>query len=80
MKTSTGYERDFLGQFPLGLVDQPLVLTADPDVFGKIHVGTIGTGFYYGEFSAVPEPTSNLLFLFGLFLAWLRRYRCFWSH
>jgi len=70
---------DFLGQFPLGLVDQPLVLTADPDVFGKIYVGTTGTGFYYGEFSAVPEPNSFWLFLLGLFLAWIRRYRGFYS-
>jgi len=66
---------DFLGQFPLGLLDQPLVLTADPDVFGRVYVGTTGTGFYYGEFSAVPEPNPCWLFLVWLFFALLRRYR-----
>jgi photosystem II stability/assembly factor-like uncharacterized protein len=49
-----GLSWEFLGQFPLGLLDQPLVLTADPDEFGRVYVGTSGTGFYYGEFSAVP--------------------------
>ena len=63
-----GQTWDFLGQFPLGLLDQPLVLTADPDVFGRIYVGTSGTGFYYGDFSAVPEPTTSSILLLGLLL------------
>lgn len=66
---------DFLGQYPLGLVDQPLVLTADPDVFGRIYVGTTGTGFYYGDYSAVPEANSFWLFLMWLLLLLKRRFR-----
>jgi len=64
---------DFLGQFPLGLLDQPLVLTADPDIFGRLYVGTSGTGFYYGEFSAVPEPATGSLLLLGMLLVVPRR-------
>jgi hypothetical protein len=65
---------DFLGQFPLGLLDQPLVLTADPDLFGRIYVGTSGTGFYYGEFTAVPEPAAgSITMMLGLILVAARR-------
>lgn len=66
---------DFLGQFPLGLVDQPLVLTADPDIFGRIYVGTTGTGFFYGDLTAVPEPTSGGIVLPLFSVLALRRRR-----
>lgn len=35
--------------FPLGRLDQVMVLGADPDVFGRVYVGYMGSGFVYGE-------------------------------
>jgi hypothetical protein len=54
---------DFLGQFPLGIVDQPLVLGADPDLFGRVYVGTSGTGFFYGDITSETDPCDGTVLL-----------------
>lgn len=35
--------------FPLGRLDQVTVLGADPDVFGRVYIGYMGSGWLYGE-------------------------------
>lgn len=38
-----------LVDFPLGRLDQVTVLEADKDVFGRIYIGYMGSGWIYGE-------------------------------
>jgi photosystem II stability/assembly factor-like uncharacterized protein len=40
--------------FPMGRLDQVSVVEADKDVFGRVYVGYIGSGWLYGE----PAPCS----------------------
>ncbi len=58
-----GVTWDFIGQFPLGVVDQPLVLAADPDKFGRIYLGTSGTGFFYGDIASASDPCAGPILL-----------------
>lgn len=41
-----------LTDFPVGRLDQVTVIAADPDVFGRLYIGYMGSGFVYGEVSA----------------------------
>jgi hypothetical protein len=38
-----------LVDFPMGRLDQAGALGADPDVFGRVYIGYLGSGFMYGE-------------------------------
>jgi photosystem II stability/assembly factor-like uncharacterized protein len=38
-----------IADLPLGRLDQPSVLGADPNVFGRVYIGYQGSGFVYGE-------------------------------
>ncbi len=38
-----------LAEFPVGRLDQVTVLGADPDVFGRVYVGYMGSGWVWGE-------------------------------
>ena len=38
-----------IGVFPIGTLDQVTVLGADPDHFGRVYVGYMGSGFLVGE-------------------------------
>lgn len=52
-----------LTDFPVGRLDQVTVIAADPDVFGRVYIGYMGSGFVYGEISgckAMPmRPLSS---------------------
>lgn len=39
---------------PLGSLDRVIVLGADPDVFGRVYIGMMGSGWLYGE----PAPCT----------------------
>lgn len=46
-----------IGGFPMGSLDQVTVMGADPDRFGRVYVGYMGSGFVYGEPAAcAPAP------------------------
>lgn len=46
-----------IGTFPAGRLDQVTVMGADPDHFGRVYIGYMGSGFLYGEPSdCVPAP------------------------
>ncbi|WP_208605493.1 WD40/YVTN/BNR-like repeat-containing protein [Methylobacterium tarhaniae] len=38
-----------VGRFPLGSLDQVTVLGADPNQFGRVYIGYLGSGFVVGE-------------------------------
>lgn len=38
-----------LADFPNGRLDQVTSMAADPDVFGRVYIGYMGSGFLYGE-------------------------------
>lgn len=43
-----------LADFPIGRLDQVTVLGADPNVFGRVYIGYMGSGWIYGE----PAPCA----------------------
>lgn len=46
-----------IGSFPMGSLDRVTVMGADPDHFGRVYVGYMGSAFVYGEPSAcAPGP------------------------
>lgn len=50
-----------LTDFAVGRLDHISVLGADPDVFGRIYIGYVGSGFIYGEVShCKPAPFRAL--------------------
>jgi photosystem II stability/assembly factor-like uncharacterized protein len=38
-----------IGGLPMGTLDQPSVMAADPDTFGRVYIGYKGSGARYGE-------------------------------
>ncbi|PJN94122.1 hypothetical protein CNY89_16390, partial [Amaricoccus sp. HAR-UPW-R2A-40] len=50
-----------IGVFPVGSLDQVTVMGADPDRFGRVYVGYMGSGFVYGE-PAACEPAPHAAF------------------
>lgn len=46
-----------IGTFPVGRLDKVTVMGADPDQFGRVYIGYMGSGFLYGEPSdCLPAP------------------------
>jgi hypothetical protein len=41
---------NFLGEFPLGSLDQISTLTGDANVPGRVYVGFSGSGYAYGDY------------------------------
>jgi len=44
-----------IGAFPVGSLDQVTVVGADPDRFGRVYLGYLGSGFITGE----PQPCAS---------------------
>lgn len=48
-----------IGGLPIGRLDQVVVMGADPDRFGRVYLGYMGSGFIYGEpVSCAPAPAA----------------------
>jgi hypothetical protein len=50
-----------IAQFPAGSLDQVSVIGADPDVFGRVYLGYVGSGWIWGEPAPcrTPKPVDG---------------------
>lgn len=48
-----------LVDFPMGRLDQVTVVGADPNYFGRVYIGYMGSGFVYGEPSECGAPAAG---------------------